>query len=62
MKADSIISPETSNEQKSANSQTPDSSVVCYKEIEVNIGFSGVRKHTSIRCDSKSKRNRDSKT
>ena len=30
-----------------------DSSIVCHKELEINVGFSGVRKHTSIRCDSK---------
>ena len=29
-----------------------DSSEVCHKPVEVKVGFSGVRKHTSFRCDS----------
>jgi hypothetical protein len=29
-----------------------DSSEVCHKPLEVKVGFSGVRKHTSFRCDS----------
>ena len=53
MKADSITTKITCQGEKSTAQQAPDSSVVCHNELEVNIGFSGVRKHTSIRCDSK---------
>ena len=52
MKADSITKT-TSRGEKSTNNQAPDSSVVCHNELTVNIGLSGVRKHTSIRCDTK---------
>jgi len=33
--------------------ESSDSSQVCYNEVEVDIGLSGVRAHTSIRCDRK---------
>ena len=52
MKADSITITISDKEEKSTAQQAPDSSVVCHNELTVNIGFSGVRKHTSIRCDS----------
>jgi len=44
----------TSNTTKQTRtSDVSDSSIVCHNELEINVGFSGVRKHTSIRCDSK---------
>jgi hypothetical protein len=44
---------QNSTKPKLCKDKSPDSSEVCHNELEVNIGFSGVRKHTSIRCDRK---------
>jgi len=43
----------TEQTQPKQQNNNHDSSKVCHIEETVNIGFSGVRKHTSFRCDSK---------
>ena len=45
--------PKNNTNNATKQTQTSDSSIVCPNELEINVGFSGVRRHTSIRCDSK---------